>query len=70
MPDHHRIAALLTKHGLATFPQPDDPTASRVVGGCFRVVEALAASLRLNPHSCQPEGEAEDTIRVGSATGP
>lgn len=40
-----RISALLAALGLRTFPQPDDASSARIVGGAHGIVAALAASL-------------------------
>lgn len=40
-----RISALLSALGLRTFPQPDDSSSTRIAGGAFALIAALAAAL-------------------------
>jgi len=40
-----KISQLVTALGVETFPQPDDSSSTRVVGGTYALIEALAAQV-------------------------
>jgi len=44
-PGQNEIASLLTDLSIETFTQPDDPSSLRIVGGSFRLIQSLVASL-------------------------
>lgn len=48
-PNHQpHIRDLVSKLGLSTFPQPDDPTSTRIEGGAVRVIEELTNQIKVS----------------------